>query len=177
MFQCCSSSTLFVKVKFNSGVQLKPERISHCSNAIQHDISIFSDPGSPRAFLPLSFLSGVTRSDINLVPFQTQTYICFSVFVSWPSPWLLHFPRPARRSLGCLWNGSSAGLLWDVTEKGRSAAPSPLCSCRVPSGSVNSGLALVVLNSLCVCVFVWERKRERVYTFRRVGFSAFLNWM
>lgn len=87
---------------------------------------------------------------------STSLYL-FLCFGSWPSPYLLHFPHPARRSLGCLWNGSSVGPLWDVTEESRSVAPSPLCSCRVPSGSVNSGLALLVLR-LFVCVFVWEGK-------------------
>lgn len=78
--------------------------------------------------------------------------LCFG---SKPSMWLLHFPNPVRRSLGCLWNGSSARLLWDVTEKGRSVATSPLCSCRVPSGSPNGGLALLLF-WLLVCVFVWK---------------------
>lgn len=78
--------------------------------------------------------------------------LCFG---SKPSLWLLHFPNPVRRSLGCLWNGSSARLLWDVTEKGRSVATSPLCSCRVPRGLPNGGLALLLFR-LLVCVFVWK---------------------
>lgn len=55
VFQSCSLSTLFVKIKSNSRVQVKLKEISNCSNAI-HSISIFGDPCPPRAFLPLSFL-------------------------------------------------------------------------------------------------------------------------
>lgn len=131
---------------------------SNHSTTIQHDISIFSDPILLRAFLPFPLVRGHSfRYKPGLLPGSSlYLFLCFG---SWPSPWLLHFPHPARRSLGCLWNGSSEGLLWDVTEKGRSVAPSPLCSCRVSSGSVNRGLALLVFR-LCVCVCLSEKERD-----------------
>lgn len=102
------------------------------------------------AFLPFLLL-GITCPDITLA----QTSVCFSLCISWSSPLLPHFPHPVRQSLVCLWNGSSAGLRWDVTEKGRSAAPSPLCSSRVPSVSVSSDLVF----GLIVHAFVRERER------------------
>ena len=125
-----------------------------------------------RAFLTLPLVRGHSlRYKPGHLP-GSGLYV-FLCFVSLPSPWLLHFPHPARWSLGCLWNGSTAGLLWDVTEKGRSAAPSPLCSCGVPSGSTNSGLALLFCGLfVCAC----RRKRE-VLAFECWGwaFLAFLH--
>lgn len=131
---------------------------SNGSATIQRDISIFSDPILLRAFLPFPLVRGyLLRYKPGLLPGSAlYLFLCFG---SWPSLWLLHFPHPARQSLSCLWNGSSAGLLWDVTEKGRPVAPHLCVPVGSPSGSVNSGLALLVFR-LFVCAFVWEGERS-----------------
>lgn len=110
-----------------------------------------------RAFLWFSHTQ-LLRCKPGLMP--GSDFCLLLCFVTWPSPWLLHFPHPVRRSLVCLWNGSSAGLHWDVTEKQRSAAPH-LC---VPLESPAALWAVGLLPALktysvyvCVCV---SRKRE-----------------
>lgn len=135
------------------------------SATIQDDILIFSDP-----ILPIAFLLVRGHSQRYKPGFMASSGLYLLVcFGSFPSLWLLNFPSLARWSLGCLWNGSSAGLLWEVTEKGRSAATSPLCSWRVPRGSLNGGLALLHFK-LFLCVFVWE---WAVFTFECWGWAFF----
>lgn len=126
---------------------------SHCSAVNQHEISISVYRCLLRALYPFPLVRvQYLRYKPGLRP-DSDLYL-FLCFVSWP----LHFPHPAQQSLGCLWNGSSTGLLWDITEKPKSVAPSPLCSCRVSSGLVNSGLALQVFR-LVLCAFVRDGAR------------------
>ena len=172
-----------MKSKFNSRAQLKPKgntswRTMLCKfttiaqQQLSHHLTWhlhFSDPILLGAFLPFPLVRGHSlRYKPGLLPGSgLYVFLCFG---SWPSLWLLHFPRPARQSLGCLWNGSSAGLLWDVTEKWRSVSPSPLCSCRVPSGSLSAGLALLVFRLfVCVCP-----RKKVVYTFVCWGWAFLL---